>query len=142
MNTMALNSKQDSRQFYPLLAPYLCSDEVYKELGYPLLTNDNMTWLVVVGENNKVMGFIAYSITNTGVANIENQYILPAHRGKGVCKKLINMCIKSIKGRTSARVAKAVPLIRDAKAFEEAGFEVVKEWVKFKKVELNLSENA
>lgn len=60
MSKLVTITNQDP-SFYPLLGPWLTRREVHRRLGGVPWDDDGKTWIVAVGDDGEVEGFIGYS---------------------------------------------------------------------------------
>lgn len=105
--------------------------------GYPLLTSENHTWFVALAGDD-IVGFAAVEILkNNNTAIFMNDYTLPPFRKKGIHGKLIRKRLAFVK-KTKVEMATADCTKSCIKQYTKEGFKIIKEFVQWTKVEINL----
>ena len=74
------------RGFYALLGPVLSRRDIERELGARVHDDDGKVWFVAV-DGRELLGFCAALGTPRSV-RLVSDYVLPAHRGRGVYRQL------------------------------------------------------
>jgi GNAT superfamily N-acetyltransferase len=101
----------DYTEFMKLLVDFV-GDKAYLKAGndsfLKFLANQN-SYAYVLKDDGKLIGFITFSIRNVirypkPIAEIEELYIIPSYRGKGLSKKLIESVLKKIKKIGCSRI--------------------------------------
>lgn len=90
------------KRFYPLLGPFLARKEVVREVGAPLWDEDGKAW-VVITEGGKVAAFGAI-VNGKGHVRFTSDYVLPAHRGEGLHRRLVLERLKATGGTPATAV--------------------------------------
>lgn len=108
-------------RFYPLLGPFLARREVVREVGAPLWDEDGKAW-VAITQGGKVAAFGAIANGN-GHARFTSDYVLPAHRGGGLHRRLIRERLKATEGTPAVAVCSQAGLA----AYLAEGFKPVRE---------------
>lgn len=120
---------------YDTIGRFAMSQKVITEFkGYPITTSENHVWFLSFSNSNELEGFCAIKI-NKGSAVFTNDYTLKEHRKKGVhtelLKKRIAYCKQNGVDKITATCSK--PCVRQ---YLKQGFEVIKTFTNFTKVEL------
>jgi len=113
-------TNQDPR-FYPLLGPFLGRKEVHREIGAPPWDEDGKAWIVIT-EDGQVAAFGAV-VNGKGHVRFTSDYVLPAHRSKGLHGRLIRERLKATEGTPAIAVCSPAGL----PAYLAEGFEPVRE---------------
>jgi GNAT superfamily N-acetyltransferase len=74
--------------FYALLGPYLSRRNIVADLGGSVWDDDGKTWYVAMVTGGAVAGFCAALATGERQARYASDYVLPAHRRRGVYRDL------------------------------------------------------
>jgi GNAT superfamily N-acetyltransferase len=127
------------KKVYEIIAPYAMNSNVISDFeGYPILTDENYLWFLIFSDDGKLTGFSAISKTKTQIdVEFTNDYVIPEYRKTGIHKKLLSERIKWCK-KNNIKHVKAVCMNEWFPHYLKAGFKVVREFVKWHKVELTL----
>lgn len=85
-------SEYQDDKFYALMGRYFASLDIAKELEQQVYNKDNSVWYVSMYKN-AVLGFV--SVFDKGkYLFIDNLYVMPECRGKGVAKELVEYIVE------------------------------------------------
>lgn len=122
--------------FYTVMGPYLARRSIIKALGEPLYDDDDKVWFVAVSDG-QVQGFAA--ITPGTVAYFDAAYVMPEARNTGVYRQLLSARLDYARQAGSEIVR--CTATRDSEPILHAhGFQTVKEWKYYVRMELVLKE--
>lgn len=116
-------------EFYRLLGPFLARRDVAREVGAPLWDEDGKAWVVITGDDGHVAAFGAI-VSGKGHVRFTSDYVLPAHRSKGLHRRLIRERLKATEGTPAVAVCSPKGL----RAYLAEGFEPVRERGRFTEV--------
>lgn len=114
-----------------LLLDYLIQEEVYKELGEPILHKSENKYLFLqpnTGQNlsTSSLGFICFNIKNK-VATLKYAYVFKQYRGKGLFSSLYNIFEKKCKEMQVIKI-KIVSSHMALPIYLHYGYEVAKKY--------------
>jgi PhnO protein len=126
--------KSDYKEFMKLLSDFV-GDKRYLKIGndsfLKFLANPN-SYTYLLKDKGKLIGFITFSIRNViryprPIAEIEELYIIPEYRGKGLSQKLIKTVLKKITkiGCSRIYIGSEFKWRVAHKAYKNMGFEKV-----------------
>ena len=118
------------RDFYALMGPHFASLDIAKELERQVYNKPNTGW-VVDGVGFNAYGFVSVHAENNRYF-IDNLYVLPEFRNKGIARKLIEK-VCDVYSDKPLRCIACNPYA--LKVFERFGFVEVGERGKYKKLE-------
>ncbi|MDR3133721.1 MAG: hypothetical protein LBU42_06825 [Prevotellaceae bacterium] len=128
--------KGTSAKLYKVVAPFAMNKQVVAEFeGYPILTDDNYLWFII-SDGKSMLAFAAIRRLASCV-EFTNDYVLPEYRKKNIHAKLLVERIKWCK-ENKVELIKADCTNACFPHYKKAGFNVVKSWQKWHKVELTL----
>ena len=84
-------------EFYPLVGPFLARREIVAETGAPLWDDDGKLWWVAL-DGDAVIG-VAAATDRGAYVQFCSAYVPPAHRGKGVYRRLLDARLGHFHGR-------------------------------------------
>ncbi len=93
--------------FWPLMGPFFASREVRKNLGIPMSSDEQHTWLVAVHQE-AVVGFTAVEQQKNGCM-LRHVYVVPESRHKGLMTKLVQHSVKFVKTSGYGSIRVTVP---------------------------------
>jgi GNAT superfamily N-acetyltransferase len=112
------------REFYPTMGPFLARRDIERELGGRIYDDDDRVWYVAMSRG-RVTGFCSARQTKTGAVYLSD-YVLPAHRRRGVYRALWDMRAGEFPGdATAVCTAASLPM------FQKGGFTVARMKGKF-----------
>jgi predicted GNAT family acetyltransferase len=83
--------------FYAHIGKFAMNPEVVKEFdNYPIVTGKDWIWYLAI-EGEMCVGFLAYSVSGKKL-KLEQMYVIPDLRKKGVCQKLYDAFLKNVEG--------------------------------------------
>ena len=118
-------------RLYQLVAPLVMNSEILKyNNNYPFKTSDSFVWFVAVKEE-LVQGFVPVEIRGKHFV-INNYYV-----DEKLEKKLFPQLLKAVqkKMEDQSKKFKAVVMVSHAQYFADMGFEVIKSWRLYQKME-------
>ena len=118
------------RDFYALMGPHFASLDIAKELERQVYNKPNTGW-VVDGVGFNTYGFVSVHAENNRYF-IDNLYVLPEFRNKGIAGKLISKVCDEYSDKPLRCIACNAYAL---KVFERFGFVEVGERGKYKKLE-------
>ena len=125
--------KGDDRNLGNLIGWYAISREVNREMdGYPILTDKDTVWFVAY-KKLEVFAFAAVKQMKSH-AILTYSYVDPKFRRKGVYKRLLRDRLEWVE-KKGIRKVKADCTAKSLSALKQEGFEVVKEFKNWTKVE-------
>lgn len=85
-------SEYQDNKFYALMGRHFASLDIAKELEQQVYNKDNTTWFLKI-HRDEVLGFV--SVFDKGKHYfIDNLYVLPEARNKGIAKELIEEIVE------------------------------------------------
>ena len=123
-------SDLQGRDFYALMGPHFASLDIAKELERQVYNKPNTDW-VVDGVGFNAYGFVSVHAENNRYF-IDNLYVLPEFRNKGIARKLIERVCDVYNDKLLHCIACNPYAL---KIFEKFGFVEVGERGKYKKLE-------
>jgi ribosomal protein S18 acetylase RimI-like enzyme len=115
-----ITNKDDN--FYPLLGPFLSRRDIVSELGSPVWDDEGKEWFVVK-RGRKVAGFAAVRTVGKHVSLV-SAYVIPAFRGQGLYRELIEARLDAINVVTTQDI-RATATEAAVHALTAAGFKPV-----------------
>ena len=87
--------------------PAECVETLFKDAGWAMNTPswqqekfslifNNSTWAFTVWDNNKMIGMVRVISDQIMAANIMDLVVLSEYRGKGIGKKLVELCVQKL----------------------------------------------
>lgn len=130
------NNEQD-QHFYSRMGKYFASLDIAEELERQLYNKDNSVWFVVYdNETGEVMGFASIFEYKT-YDFLDNVYVLPKHRGKGYCSRIMKEIITTYYPNTPKPLRAIAINPKMIHLFNKYGFKEVGNNGKWKKFEKN-----
>jgi len=127
---MILKNNNQDEKFYAKMGKFFADRSIIKELDCQLYNDNNMIWYLSI--NEEIEGFI--SVQDRGEYNyIDNFYIIPKYRNKGIGKILLNKVMldntKKIRLITRNEIA--------LKMYQNLGFKIYSQNGRYFKLEYN-----
>lgn len=122
-------SEYQNEDFYAKMGRYFASLDIAKELERQIYNKDNSIWYIATFRNS-VMGFAAL-FDNGKYYFLDNLYVLPECRGKGVAKELVGEIVDNKADKPIRCIANNPYAL---KIFYSHGFKEVGQNGKYKKL--------
>lgn len=90
---LIFNSKENESVFYSLMGKFFASLDIAKELERQVYNKDNSVWYLDCFDN-EVIGFAAL-FDNGKHYFLDNLYVLPQHRNKGVARDIVREIVSN-----------------------------------------------
>jgi len=121
---------------YMYIAPFAMDRKVLREFdGYPIVTSDKHQWFLLF-DNGDPIAFLSLEVQKKGV-QINNTYVVPDYRGKGIHEELIKQALEWCKANGHKHI-EVDCLETSLKAFQKFGLKVKKQYVKWNRLTLDL----
>lgn len=120
-----------SDRLYSLVAPLVMDRNVLRQNhNYPFWTSPAHLWFVVLNQKNEVVAFFPLEINGRDEAKINNYYMRRARKDvfQAVMDEIFAYCYRQYS-------LSAVALMQHKDLFEAVGFQTVKEWKLYAKME-------
>ena len=131
----------DYKELMKLLSDFV-GDKRYLKIGndsFLKFLNNLNSYTYLLKDGKKLVGFITFSIRNViryprPIAEIEELYIVPHYRGKGLSEKLIKLALKKVKKIGCSRIYigsefkwKIAHKLYKNTGFKKVGYQFIKE---------------
>lgn len=120
-----------SDRLYSLVAPLVMDRNVLRQNhNYPFWTSPAHLWFVALNQKNEVMAFFPLEINGKSEAKINNYYMKRARKDvfQALMDEIFAYCYRQYS-------LSAVALMQHKDLFESVGFQAVKEWKLYAKME-------
>lgn len=118
-------------KLYELVAPLVMNPDIIKyNNNYPFKTKDSFKWFVAV-EGGDVVGFFPVEVK--GRKMTINNYYVDTSMEKSLFPCLLKAVVEKMYDKK--KILEAVVMTRHAEYFEAEGFEVVKKWTLYLRME-------
>lgn len=120
-----------SDRLYSLVAPLVMDRNVLRQNhNYPFWTSPAHLWFVALNQKNEVVAFFPLEINGRDEAKINNYYMRRARKDvfQAVMDEIFAYCYRQYS-------LSAVALMQHKDLFEAVGFQTVKEWKLYAKME-------
>lgn len=127
-----------SDRLYSLLAPMVMDRNVLRQNhNYPFWTSPSHVWFVAMNQKNEIISFFPLEINGKKEAKINNYYMKMVRKNifQAMIDEIVDYCYKKYS-------LSAVALIQHKELFESVGFQSIKEWKLYAKMEYEPKKRA
>lgn len=126
---MKIKLLKHSKELLQELSELALTYNVFKELGYPVYSDENHTWVLAYNDS-KLVGFCAYVEKKSHIA-LQHDYVSEGYRNNGIYNQMFNKRLESCSGLIKAAATK-----KSIGTFIRNGFKVVRKTRNYYFVEL------